>query len=115
MPSGRCASIVGTGAIRATSCRRSAASRALLERDSRHDWRRREPSYLHGCLGGGGGEVTMARIALVNDDPDLSESCANVLRRSGHEVLTCIGRAEALERIPSWRPELLILDLQIGG
>jgi two-component system, OmpR family, response regulator len=51
------------------------------------------------------------RVAIVEDDRDLRENYAAVLRRQGYEVVTYESRRQALERFRERLPDLAILDI----
>lgn len=55
----------------------------------------------------------MARILIVDDDPDLTESCQLVLESVGHSVSVAGNREEGMTRIQSDNPELIILDVMM--
>lgn len=55
----------------------------------------------------------MARVLVVEDDPDLAALEAEVLKLRGHEVdVACNGR-EALEAVERARPDLILLDMKM--
>jgi CheY-like chemotaxis protein len=56
---------------------------------------------------------TSARILVVDDDQDVAASLALVLRLHGHAVQTACGGLEALEVAERFRPELVLLDLDM--
>jgi CheY-like chemotaxis protein len=51
------------------------------------------------------------RILLVEDDPDVRESCAELLRDLGHTVVAVDDGAVALSEIPRLRPDVILVDL----
>jgi CheY-like chemotaxis protein len=51
------------------------------------------------------------RILLVEDDPDVRESCAELLRDFGHTVVAVDDGAVALSEIPRLRPDVILVDL----
>ena len=53
----------------------------------------------------------MARILLVDDDIELSEMLASVLRIEGYEVLSVHVESEAVPLMLKERPDLAILDV----
>ena len=53
----------------------------------------------------------MARILIVDDDPDVVEACALVLERERHEVVRAYSRGEGMATVAACRPDLLILDV----
>lgn len=55
----------------------------------------------------------MARILIVDDDPDLREIASLVLEQHGHEVATAESRSIGMKAVEDFRPELLILDVMM--
>jgi DNA-binding NtrC family response regulator len=53
------------------------------------------------------------RILIVDDEPDMVESCARILRRAGHRCLTATDSQRALALLESERPDLLLTDLKM--
>jgi len=53
-------------------------------------------------------------IALVEDEPDQRENCADALRGHGYEVHAYAGRAEAVAGFVRTLPELSIVDVILG-
>jgi DNA-binding response OmpR family regulator len=53
----------------------------------------------------------MARIAVVDDDPDVRDFVAVVLREAGHEVVTADDGLAVLPLIEAGPPDLLVLDI----
>lgn len=53
----------------------------------------------------------MARILVVEDDRDLNNAYCIILRNEGHEVETAYDGREALDRLKSFSPDLILLDL----
>ena len=51
------------------------------------------------------------RILLVEDDPDVREPCAELLRDLGHTVVAVDDGAVALSEIPRLHPEVILVDL----
>lgn len=59
-------------------------------------------------------ERALHRILLVDDDPDTRDAVRLVLEiLGGYEVETCASGPEALRRAPSFRPDLVLLDLMM--
>lgn len=56
----------------------------------------------------------MARILVVDDDPDITYAVSLFLRKEGHEVRTAPGRAEGMKEIDAFQPELMILDVMMA-
>lgn len=55
----------------------------------------------------------MSRIYVVDDEPDMVELLATVLKGEGHEVETYTDGRAALARVLEEPPELLLLDLMM--
>src|SRR5580765_4503018 len=53
------------------------------------------------------------RILVVDDDRDGLEMVATMLMNSGAEVRTCPSAAEGLEAMRTWRPDVLISDIEM--
>jgi CheY-like chemotaxis protein len=53
----------------------------------------------------------MAKILVVDDDPDFIEATRIVLENAGHTVQSAADGHEALEQIAADVPELIILDV----
>jgi two-component system alkaline phosphatase synthesis response regulator PhoP len=51
------------------------------------------------------------KILLADDDPDVIEVVSILLEDEGYEIVTAKDGAEALEKIKSQDPDLVILDL----
>jgi CheY-like chemotaxis protein len=52
----------------------------------------------------------MAKILVVDDDPDVVEAVSTVLQGHGHEVTGVHSREEGLAAIQAAQPDLLVLD-----
>ena len=53
----------------------------------------------------------MARIMIIDDDSELAEQTALLIRQKGHEVTTAYTTGEAVRRITENQPDLVILDV----
>jgi len=53
------------------------------------------------------------RILIVDDEPDMVDNCARILRRAGHRCLTATDPKRALALLESERPDLLLTDLKM--
>ncbi|RCK74245.1 MAG: putative response regulator [Anaerolineae bacterium] len=58
--------------------------------------------------------MTIARILIVDDDPDFCEISRTILEPAGYEVITAADSLEAMERIESDWPDLILLDLVLN-
>ncbi|MEX0907871.1 MAG: response regulator transcription factor [Gemmatimonadota bacterium] len=57
----------------------------------------------------------MQRILIVEDNPDLAFGLRNNLEIEGYEIDTAEDGLAGLNRIRSWQPDLVILDLMMPG
>lgn len=55
----------------------------------------------------------MARIFVIDDDPELLMMVGMILRRAGHETILTSDSAEGSDRVAVEKPDLLILDLMM--
>lgn len=53
----------------------------------------------------------MAKIFIVEDDQDLNAAYKLILTKEGHEVETAFNGDEALQKVDSFSPQLILLDL----
>lgn len=59
--------------------------------------------------------VTMPRILIVEDNPDLAYGLRTGLEIEGYEVQLAEDGETGLERARAWKPDLLMLDLMLPG
>lgn len=57
----------------------------------------------------------MARILVVDDDPDFCEITRTVLEGAGYEVSSAANGSQALERMQQQLPDLVILDVMMSS
>lgn len=57
----------------------------------------------------------MARVLIADDEVDLVEILAEIVREHGHEVRTVLDGVDALRTILSWHPEVALLDIDMPG
>src|SRR5262245_9423324 len=57
----------------------------------------------------------MARILVVDDQEDILQTTALILRKDGHEVLTASDGIAALETARGAGPDLILLDIEMPG
>ncbi|MEX2273031.1 MAG: response regulator transcription factor [Vicinamibacterales bacterium] len=57
----------------------------------------------------------MAKILVVEDDPDISELIAHYLTRAGHHTDRLAHGGEAARKVRELSPDLVILDLMLPG
>ncbi len=55
----------------------------------------------------------MARILVADDELDLVEVLAEILRDEGHDVHTAVDGLDALKDIREWHPDLAVLDVDM--
>jgi DNA-binding response OmpR family regulator len=53
----------------------------------------------------------MAKILIVDDDPDVVEACKLFLEREHHQVCFAYSRGEGMQAVAEHAPDLLILDV----
>jgi DNA-binding response OmpR family regulator len=53
----------------------------------------------------------MAKILIVDDDPDVVEACRLVLDSVGHAVATAGSRTEGMQAVAAEAPDLIVLDV----
>ena len=54
-------------------------------------------------------------VLIVDDDPDMLETCVRILRLSKHDSLTATGGEEALALLRVRLPDLILADLRMPG
>lgn len=57
----------------------------------------------------------MARILLVEDDPDNRDLVRLTLELDGHEVVEAVSAEESLAQLQSFAPDLILMDLSLKG
>jgi DNA-binding NtrC family response regulator len=57
--------------------------------------------------------VSDATVLVVDDEPDMVENCARILRRAGYRCLTTTDPRRALALLGSDQPDLLLTDLKM--
>ena len=57
----------------------------------------------------------MARILLVEDEPDTRELVRLTLELDGHEVVEASTAEDGIDRACRWRPDLILMDLSLAG
>jgi DNA-binding response OmpR family regulator len=55
----------------------------------------------------------MARILVVDDDPDITFAVSLFLKKEGHEVAIAANRAEGMQLLNSFKPDLMVLDVMM--
>lgn len=56
----------------------------------------------------------MAKVLVVDDDPDFVEIARTVLESKGHWVSTAANGDEALQRVRAEKPDLVLLDIMMA-
>lgn len=55
----------------------------------------------------------MAKILIVDDDPDVVEAGQIILEREGHQVFSASNRTQGMQAVRAHQPDLLILDVMM--
>jgi CheY-like chemotaxis protein len=55
------------------------------------------------------------RVLVVDDNEDGADSLAAILQFAGHETATCYNGLDAIEKVSSFRPEIVFLDIGLPG
>jgi DNA-binding response OmpR family regulator len=55
----------------------------------------------------------MARILVVDDDPDITFAISLFLKKEGHEVQTAVNRDEGKQALGTFKPDVMILDVMM--
>ena len=55
----------------------------------------------------------MAKILVVDDDPDIVETSRLVLEKVGHQVFSAHSRTEGLKAYKEYAPDLIMLDVMM--
>jgi len=55
----------------------------------------------------------MAKVLIIDDDPDISEALRLVIQASGHEVSEAHSAAEGMRKVAEFSPDLIILDVMM--
>ena len=55
------------------------------------------------------------RVLVVDDDPDALDLIATILRRAEAEPMLCSSPPEALAAVQSWKPHVLVSDIEMPG
>lgn len=57
----------------------------------------------------------MARVLVVDDDPDMRLAIASVLKSRSYEVIEASDGLEALRKLKELKPDIMLLDLLMPG
>lgn len=55
----------------------------------------------------------MAKVLVVDDDPDVVDACRLVLESKGHTVVCAYSRTEGMKSLQQNKPDLLLLDVMM--
>jgi CheY-like chemotaxis protein len=55
------------------------------------------------------------KILIVDDNEDAAESLAALLQIEGHETRTACSGESALDIVPSFNPDVVVLDIGLPG
>jgi DNA-binding response OmpR family regulator len=55
----------------------------------------------------------MARILIVDDDPDITFAVSLFLKKEGHEMRPASSREAGMKALAEFKPELMILDVMM--
>jgi CheY-like chemotaxis protein len=56
----------------------------------------------------------MAKVLVVDDDPDFVNYTSRVLEKAGHDVVSAANGAKALKTMRSDRPDVVLLDVMMS-
>jgi CheY-like chemotaxis protein len=59
--------------------------------------------------------TSLGRILVVDDEPQVGTMLSDILGEFGYVVQTAVRGAEALQLIPEFHPDAVLLDLQMPG
>lgn len=55
----------------------------------------------------------MVRVLVIEDDRDVREAVGRLLSATGHDVRLCEAALDGLRELGNWRPEVVVLDLNL--
>ena len=55
------------------------------------------------------------KIMIVDDEPSLIELVSAILEEEGFEVIPCVNGKQALEKLKTEKPDLILLDMMMPG
>lgn len=58
-------------------------------------------------------DPSLKKVLIVDDEPDILEIISYNLIKEGYEILTAKNGIDALEKMPSFKPDLVILDIMM--
>jgi len=60
-------------------------------------------------------EKAPTKILVIDDDPDFLEAIAPVLKSAKYDVGTALNPKEGKEKLFSWNPDLILLDIMMDS
>jgi DNA-binding response OmpR family regulator len=57
----------------------------------------------------------MAKILIIDDDPDVLTLITVLLKKEGHQVETAARRQEAFDKLTQFAPAIILLDVMLSG
>ena len=60
-------------------------------------------------------DIKGLRVLVLDDEPDARELIAAILSRSGASVEAAASVREALQRVPQWKPDVIVSDIGMPG
>ena len=57
----------------------------------------------------------MAKIVVIDDDPEITDLVEYALVSEGYEVFVCSNGREAMDTIKQHRPDVIVLDVMLPG
>lgn len=55
----------------------------------------------------------MAKILIVDDDPDVVEALNLFLRKDGHDTANAFNREDGMAQVKGYKPDLIVLDVMM--
>ena len=60
-------------------------------------------------------EETIARVLVVDDEPNIADVISMALKYNSFEVATAADGNQALDQVGDFRPDLIVLDVMMPG
>jgi CheY-like chemotaxis protein len=57
----------------------------------------------------------MAKVLIIDDDPDARTVLNVLLKKQGYDVATAFNKADALSRLEDFQPCVILLDVLLSG
>ena len=57
----------------------------------------------------------MAKVLIIDDDPDVRTVMNVLMKKQGYEVQTASGREDALSKLDHFYPSIILLDVLLNG